>query len=161
MLPSEFLQSLNNAVASRELQIQSLSALLSSVSPSTLVLHGAEATGKTLTVKAVLQSLHTPSTTIQSKECITTRYMLERTLASVQTALERDVSSTVISGDGKCESISVFVFQLQRLLEGRERFILVFDGIDCQREAEPTLLPAIARLGELVNFPTSYVSNEN
>lgn len=52
--------------------------------------------------------------------------------------------------DGRCESISTFVVELQHLLEGREKFILVFDGIDRQREAAPTLLPAIARLGEIV-----------
>jgi origin recognition complex subunit 5 len=28
--------------------------------------------------------------------------------------------------------------------------VLVFDGIDQQREAPPTLLPALARLGEFV-----------
>lgn len=52
--------------------------------------------------------------------------------------------------DGKSESISAFIVELQRLLKGNEKFILVFDGIDRQREAAPTLLPAIVRLGETV-----------
>lgn len=52
--------------------------------------------------------------------------------------------------DGRCESISTFAVQLQHLLDGQEKFILAFDGIDRQREAAPTLLPAIARLGETV-----------
>ena len=51
---------------------------------------------------------------------------------------------------GRCESISAFFVELQELLAGKEKFILVFDGIDRQREAAPTLLPAIARLGETV-----------
>lgn len=51
---------------------------------------------------------------------------------------------------GRSESISAFVVELQHLLQGKEKFILVFDGIDRQREAAPTLLPAIARLGEIV-----------
>ena len=42
--------------------------------------------------------------------------------------------------------------ELQRLLEGRGKHILVFDGIDRQREVAPTLLPAIARLGETVSL---------
>lgn len=52
--------------------------------------------------------------------------------------------------DGRCESISAFTVELQHLLERKGKFILVFDGIDRQREAAPTLLPAIARLGEIV-----------
>ncbi|KAL8876158.1 MAG: hypothetical protein Q9198_005595, partial [Flavoplaca austrocitrina] len=41
---------------------------------------------------------------------------------------------------------------MQRLLEDQKKFILVFDNIDRQREAAPTLLPALARLGELVSI---------
>ena len=52
--------------------------------------------------------------------------------------------------DGRCESISAFATQLQRICEGRGKFILVFDRIDQQREALPTLISAIARLGEVV-----------
>ena len=56
-----------------------------------------------------------------------------------------------LSIEGRCESISAFVVQLQRLLEENGKFVLVFDGIDQQREAAPTLLPAIARLGKIVS----------
>lgn len=31
------------------------------------------------------------------------------------------------------------------------KFVLVFDGIDKQRETPPTLLPALARVGEIVS----------
>ena len=54
--------------------------------------------------------------------------------------------------DGRCESISAFHVELQTLLAGKAKFILVFDGIDRQRETVPTLLPAIARLGETVRY---------
>jgi len=54
--------------------------------------------------------------------------------------------------DGRCESISVLAVQLQQLLHRQKKFILVFDGIDRQREAPPTLLPAIVRLGEIVKL---------
>ena len=111
-----------------------------------LVLHGTEATGKSLTINVLLSAIDSPSTVIRSKECITTRHLLERTLTKVQEALG-DTSPSV---DGRCESISTFVAQLQRLLEDQKKFILVFDNIDRQREAAPTLLPALARLGELV-----------
>jgi origin recognition complex subunit 5 len=35
--------------------------------------------------------------------------------------------------------------------EGTKKFVLVFDGIDRQRDAPPTLLPALARMGEIVS----------
>jgi origin recognition complex subunit 5 len=54
--------------------------------------------------------------------------------------------------DGRCESIGAFVIQLQRLFEGKGKIILIFDGIDHQREALPTLIPAVARLGEVVRI---------
>lgn len=111
-----------------------------------LVLHGTEATGKSLTISALLSAIDTPSAIIRSKECVTTRHLLERTLTEVQEALGDNAPPV----DGRCESISAFVVQLQRLLEDQKKFILVFDNIDRQREAAPTLLPALARLGELV-----------
>ncbi|KAI4167579.1 MAG: hypothetical protein LQ348_007634, partial [Seirophora lacunosa] len=120
-------------------------------SPPNLVLHGTEATGKTLTINALLQSIDHPSAIIPSRECITTRHLLERTLTEVQHALEEDEEEArQVAVDGRCESISTFVVQLQRLLQGhhKKRFILVFDNIDRQREAAPTLLPALARLHE-------------
>ncbi|KAI4835260.1 hypothetical protein E4T45_10005, partial [Aureobasidium sp. EXF-8846] len=36
------------------------------------------------------------------------------------------------------------------LLEGIDKFVLVLDGIDEQRDAAPTLLPTLARLGQLI-----------
>ena len=60
-------------------------------------------------------------------------------------------------GGGRCETLSMLVVHLQRLLllerqrrQQEGKFILVFDGVDRQREAPLTLLPALARLGEMV-----------
>ena len=121
-------------------------------SPPILLVHGLQATGKTLTIRCVLASLSIPSAVASSKECITTRHLLERTLATVMNSLHAQTRGTPINFDGKCDSISAFVIQLQCLLEGKGKYILVFDGIDRQREASPTLLPAIARLGEIVRL---------
>ena len=42
---------------------------------------------------------------------------------------------------------------LGKMLEGgKGRFVLVFDGVDKQRDSPPTLVPALARLGEVVSF---------
>ncbi|KAL8757994.1 MAG: hypothetical protein Q9184_004051 [Pyrenodesmia sp. 2 TL-2023] len=152
-LPEELLASLNESIRCRQLQIQQLACLIASdfPSPPNLVLHGTQATGKSLTVDALLQAIEQPSAIIRSKECITTRHLLERTLSRVQDALE-DALRPV---DGRCESISAFVVQLQRLLDGQKKFILVFDNIDRQREAAPTLLPALARLNETASHTST------
>lgn len=53
----------------------------------------------------------------------------------------------------RTENLNSLVVNLQRMLEGRSsKFVLVFDGIDRQRECPPTLLPALARFGEMVRF---------
>ena len=120
-------------------------------SPSTIVLHGVAATGKGLTINAILSTINTPSAIVQSQECITTRHLLERTIAAVKETLAADGQLEEANNlDGRCESISAFTVELQRVLGRRGKFILVLDGIDRQREAAPTLLPAIARLGEIV-----------
>ena len=122
-------------------------------SPPTLVIHGLEATGKSLTINDVLESLDIPSVITSSRQCITARHLLERTLAAVIDVLgDEDKVKIGTAFDGRCDSISAFTVKLQRLLEGRGKFILAFDGIDHQREAYPTLLPAIARLGEIVRL---------
>lgn len=99
-----------------------------------------------------------PSTFACSKECITARHLLERTLAAaIDTLDDTNNNENMTNYDGRCDSISAFVVQLQCLLEGKGKFILVFDGIDRQREAPPTLLPAIARLGEIVSLAVRFL----
>ncbi|KAL6720286.1 hypothetical protein ACLMJK_002207 [Lecanora helva] len=151
LLPEEIAVSLNDSIHGRVIQIRQLASALASIGFATLVVHGGRATGKSYTVTSILDNIDTPSAVVRSQECITTRHLLERALSSVNAAIiEKAQVEPERKFDGKCESISTFVVELQRLLEGVERFILVFDGIDRQRESAPTLLPAIARLGELI-----------
>ncbi|KAF6219962.1 hypothetical protein HO133_003787 [Letharia lupina] len=153
MLPEDLSLTLLDQAPCRALQIRQILALLSPnlPSPSTILLHGVEATGKSLTIKAVLEAIDTPSAIVRSQECITTRHLLERTIAVVKEALAAHGHLEEAHGlDGRCENISAFRVELQHLLEGKEKFILVFNGIDRQCEAAPTLLPAIARLGEIL-----------
>ena len=53
----------------------------------------------------------------------------------------------------RTENLSSLAVALGRILDGRSKFVLVLDGIDNQREAPPTLLPALARFGETVCLP--------
>ena len=89
---------------------------------------------------------------VQCNECVTGRHLLERTAAAVHQNLQTDEEMDVYTG--RCENISALVSHLQRMLQDDEKYTLVFDGIDQQREAPPTLLPALARLGEFVRDTT-------
>ncbi|KAK7533990.1 origin recognition complex subunit 5 C-terminus-domain-containing protein [Phyllosticta citribraziliensis] len=151
MLPEELLfTSLSEGYPCRALQIRQLLYLYNSPlpSPSTLVIHGLAATGKSTITRDVLESRKINHAIIQSRECITGRHLLERTLAACLDAV--DDPDLDRSPYARCENISALFVHLGRLLEGRERFVLVFDGVDRQRETPPTLLPALARLGEVI-----------
>ena len=113
-------------------------------------MHGTKATGKSLTVSRVLNALEIPHIVIRSRECITDRHLLERTVLACKQEVEKDSIVAFNNVDGRCESLSVLTVTLQRLLEKTQKFVIVFDGIDKQREAPVTFLPALARLGELV-----------
>lgn len=120
-------------------------------SPGTLVVHGPESTGKTGLLKSYLELSGLKYAFIPCSECITGRHFLKRTLAACVEAIER---ATDVSMDGvvssRCENLSALTSSLERLLEGIDKFVLVLDGVDEQREAPPTLLPTLARLGQLI-----------
>lgn len=156
MLPDKSIATLIAAISCREAQIRQLATIFGQpnlCSPSTTVIHGVKSTGKSLTISSVLQSCNTRHVAIQSADWVDSRELLEAAISAVvnisKEGNEEDVNTEII--DGRCESISAFVVQLQLLLEGKGKFILVFDGIDRQREPWLTLLPAVARLGEVVS----------
>jgi origin recognition complex subunit 5 len=123
-------------------------------SPSTIVVHGTHATGKSDIIKSYLKTRELRHVLIQSRECVTGRHLLERTIAAVHKSLAQDAtSSDAQEYNPRCENMSALVVHLQRLLKDEPKFVLVFDGVDKQRDAPPTLLPALARLGECVWSP--------
>lgn len=114
-------------------------------------MHGLEATGKSLLVGQTLGALEISHAIVRSPECITTRHLLERALAACKEVVSQDggdEANGILSG--RCETVSILAVRLKYLLAGRGKFVLVFDGVDHQREPPPTLLSAIARLGEIV-----------
>ncbi|RFU24767.1 hypothetical protein B7463_g11566, partial [Scytalidium lignicola] len=174
-LPSELiLTSLLSQFPCREHQIRSLATLLSikSAPCKNIVIYGLEATGKSSITKALLEALSSPRSNgingdsageltdiisyaiVNSKECITGRHLLEQALGAVATALQWR------GNVGRAESVSQLMAEIGRLLEStealdkqieaRRRLVLVYDGIDRQRDAPPTLLPALARMGEII-----------
>ncbi|KAL2041811.1 hypothetical protein N7G274_005595 [Stereocaulon virgatum] len=152
-VPDDLINSIDDRFPCRETQLRQLAALLRPPQPniSTILVHGVEATGKSELVKAVVKVIGTGFTIVRSQECITQRHLLERAVANTKEALTWQVDEAHVGAvQERCESISAFVVVLQRLLAGKQKFIMIFDGIDNQRNAAPTLLPAIVRLGEVL-----------
>ncbi|KAB8212453.1 hypothetical protein BDV34DRAFT_208221 [Aspergillus parasiticus] len=122
--------------------------------PAAIVVHGISATCKSTIVRAVLSALEVPHAIVRSTECITGRHLLTKILWATLEALgKRDEWENY--GKGRCEHVSTLAVLLSECLASRsgkamEKFVLVLDGIDKQREAPQTLLSALARLGEII-----------
>lgn len=127
------------------------------------IVYGTEASGKSAITEALLQRLedaqpiaHPQSPAFQyaivnSVECVTGRHLFETTVRKVASALGFHDFAT------RCESLAQLNFELSRMLKhvnqpGGRHFVLVFDAIDRQKEAPPTLLPALARLSEMASL---------
>ena len=115
------------------------------------MVHGARGTGKTAVVKAVLESKNIAHVFITCRECVTGRHLLEKiVIASRDVIAKRLGSEDALPPLGGCENLATLVSHLRTLTDKVDDFVLVLDGIDRQREAQPTLLPALARLGSMV-----------
>lgn len=94
---------------------------------------------------------------VDAAQCITVRHLYERVVSSVAAALQaHDLAPK------RCETMAQLAVALGEMLQdtGRDddpewRFALVLDSIDRQRDAPATLLPALARLSEMVNKNTA------
>lgn len=136
--------------ACREIQLRQLSATIDCRSPL-IVVHGPRATGKSSVVRSYLEAKSVKHAIIRCRECISGRHLLERTIVTVYESLRAGHETDHhAEHTGRCENLSALTVHLQRALEAQDRFCLVFDGVIKQREAPPTLLPALARLGEFV-----------
>ena len=118
-------------------------------------MHGISATCKSTIVRNVLAALQVPHAIVRSPECITGRHLLTKILWATLEALgKRDEWEKY--GKGRCEHVSSLAVLLGECLASvsggwnNNKFVLVLDGIDKQREAPHTLLSALARLGEVV-----------
>ena len=113
-------------------------------------MYGSRATGKSSIVESYLQAAKLKHAIVRSRECVTGRHFLERAVSAVYDSLHPREDGKAGEYNPRCENLSALVIHLQRLLKNEEKFVLVLDGVDKQREAPPTLLPALARLGEFV-----------
>lgn len=177
--PNEtLLHSLTTSYTNRETQIRALTTLLEphSPCPANIVLHGLTATGKSSVIRSILQRLpgelgdengdterlqgeggnagmedgRLRYAIVKSSECITGRHLLETTVSAV--AAKMGYSRLL----GSCDNLATLAVHLEKMLakpqnkDKAEKFVLVFDGIDRQRDAPHTLLSALARLSEVI-----------
>ncbi|KAK4239249.1 origin recognition complex subunit 5 C-terminus-domain-containing protein [Achaetomium macrosporum] len=160
-LPDELLMTtLAQAFPSRETQIRALATLLcpGAAPCRNLVIYGTEATGKSAITAALLARLSDQPgddgfslryAIANSIECITARHLYETVVGKVASALEWP------GAPSRCETVSQLAVELSKMLKYTPRpdgfrFVLVFDAIDRQRDAPHTLLPALARLSEII-----------
>ncbi|KAK7977351.1 hypothetical protein PG988_004841 [Apiospora saccharicola] len=165
-LPDELLATLLSTYPSREPQIRTLATLVYPLAAPcrNLIIHGTEATGKSAITTSLLAALASDDdetnlsyAIIKSPECVTARHLFERTTAAVADALQWPNTA------GRCETLAALTVEMSKMLKYVERgngwrFVLVFDAIDRQKEAPPTLLPALARLAEIIpNLTTIFI----
>ena len=144
---------LNGRFPCRSLQIKALGGLFAEnfPTPPALVVHGLEATGKSSITRSILEALDVPHAVINSRECITGRHLLEQTALACREVIGKLSGPAAKSTlQTRCDSLNGLVNQLEKILQGQPKFILVFDGIDRQKEAPSTLIPALARFGSIV-----------
>ncbi|KAF3002923.1 hypothetical protein E8E13_002962 [Curvularia kusanoi] len=153
MLPDEIIAQLTDDFACRDQQIQHLTALYTAhlPSPSIANVHGLTATGKSSILRAYFQLAQIPHTFVNVRECITTRHLLESIVAASLDALEEALDEKVDRRPyARTENLSALCVNLQKMLEGRSKFVLVLDAIDKLREGGGTLIASLCRLGEII-----------
>ena len=143
----------------RDQPIHHLTSLLNPTlpSPPAVVVYGFSSSehpssSKCTIVADVLYHLKLQHTTVKCAETITQRHLLHRILQACGRAISDAAEESANTEVARCENLTGLAVQLQKLLEGRgEKFVVVLDGIDRQRELGATLFPALARLGEMVS----------
>lgn len=90
---------------------------------------------------------------VNVRECITTRHLVERIVASSVDAIDEfHDEKTDRRPFARTENLSALCVNMARLLEGRAKFTLVLDAMDKLREGGGTLIAALGRLGETACF---------
>jgi origin recognition complex subunit 5 len=93
-----------------------------------------------------------PYAVVSSRECLTVRHLLEQAATKCWLKMkELEELGTMRCSQSRCDSVNNLASQLEKLLKPAPKFVLVFDGIDKQKDATPILIPGLARLGHIVS----------
>ena len=164
-LPLEVLQIAAQQCPCRDAQIQDVAALYS-VSlplqfcgssnsgqanlppPPVTVAYGLEGTGRLEVISAVLEARSLCHATIKCREFLSQRHLLGKMFAACVHAIGQD--ETLEQYD-RVDSLNSLSINMQRLFRNtRQSMVLVLDSIDELKGAGSTMLPALARLGDMV-----------
>ena len=127
-------------------------------SPSLLVAYGLEETDKLKCIVSVLEARNRTHALVKCQDCLSQRHLLSKIYASCVVALGE---AERIEEYGKIDTLNSLVVNLQKLFEKTakdgqyEKLVLVLDAIDEQRGGSATLLPALARLPDLMPDPSA------
>lgn len=139
-----------------------------------LVIHGSEATGKSSVTTQLLARLAQDDriddgaassrapvlvhATVDVARCISARHFFESIVVAVTSALSAwDGTEDHENSPQRCETLAQLaaslssIFDQPRIKDNLKHLVLVLDGMDKQRDAPPTLMPALARLCETVS----------
>ena len=116
--------------------------------PRILVAYGLEQTSKYEVVTAILEARSLKHAVVKCRECLSQRHLLTKIFAACLTTLGEDDTAEQYDRIDSINSLALCLEKLAR--KKQEKVILVLDGIDKQRGAITTLLPSLARLGDLV-----------
>jgi len=124
-------------------------------SPPFLNIHGLTATGKSSILRSFFHLSRIQHTIINVRECITARHLLERIVAASLDALDEFNDEKIDRRPyARTENLSALCVNMEKLLTGRGKFVLVLDAVDKLREGGGTLIAALGRLGEMVCHTT-------
>ncbi|KAI4608392.1 hypothetical protein J4E83_009197 [Alternaria metachromatica] len=153
MLPDEIIAQLAAEFQCRDQQIHHLAALYSAhlPSPPFLNIHGLTGTGKSSILRSFFHLSRIQHTIINVRECITARHLLERIVAASLDALDEFNDEKIDRRPyARTENLSALCVNMEKLLAGRGKFVLVLDAVDKLREGGGTLIAALGRLGEMI-----------
>ncbi|KAI4706410.1 hypothetical protein J4E89_008825 [Alternaria sp. Ai002NY15] len=153
MLPDEIIAQLTAEFQCRDQQIHHLAALYSAhlPSPPFLNIHGLTATGKSSILRSFFHLSRIRHTIIKVRECITARHLLERIVAASLDALDEFNDEEIDRRPyARTENLSALCVNMEKLLAGRGKFVLILDAVDKLREGGGTLIAALGRLGEMI-----------
>ncbi|OAP64759.1 hypothetical protein AYL99_00731 [Fonsecaea erecta] len=151
LLPPELLCLILQKCPCRRSQIEELATYYNEVfpSPSVLVAYGLESTSKTTAIVEVLRCREISHGIIKSRECLSQRHLLSKMFAVCVGALGQESQTEHFD---RTDSINALLGNLRKLSERvrGKKFVAVVEDADALKQPGPTLLPALARLGDLV-----------
>ena len=110
--------------------------------------YGPEETNKIPTIEYVLDRETIGYVAVDSRECLSQRHVLTKIFARCVTKLSKQ---DMLDKCDRLDNINALAGNLRKLFHGRKsRFVILLDNVDHSRGASSTLLPSLARLGDLV-----------